>query len=207
MSNFLYYIGGRFVNSPGIIGFGISWVTSSLWDHFEFWFDAEQMALVKSILTKYGMPLGTLDKNGVFTPYSDEGGYVGAHIGDGIQFRSLNYLTVSRERRYKKPITQTEADVVGKTIEEIFEGFVVSVFKRVGTPYATDDIAAIFFHTRKLTPLTREICSEFGLLAPAENGIFFLNCDLEYSPLITPETLHLSNLWMRHCVYSYPPET
>jgi len=196
MVDLLYYIGGRFVNSKGIISFGIDWETSSLWDHFEFWFDAEQMALIRSILAKHNIPIPK--------GFSDLGGYVGAHIGDGIQFRDLNYLEVDREKRYKKPITQQEAGVIGKSVEEIFEGFVVSVFSRIGTPYATSDILAIFLHTRKLTPLTREICSEFGLLAPAENGIFFLNCEISYAPLITPETLHLSSLWMRHCVYSSP---
>ena len=190
----LFYIGGRFIDTPGIISFDITWETSSLWDHFEFWFDAEQMALVKAILAKHGMPFN----------YPDEGGYLGAHAGSGIQFRALNYLTVTRENRYKKPITQEETDRLGKTTAEVFESFVVAAFKRVGTPYAISDIVALLFHTRKLTPLTREICSEFGILAPAEAGIYFLNCEIAYDPLITPETLHLSPLWMGNCVYSFP---
>jgi hypothetical protein len=188
----LFYIGGRFVNSAGIVSAGIDWVTSSLWDHYEFWFPSEQMALVKAILVKHGMPAN----------YPEEGGYLGAHAGSGIQFRALNYLTPTRERRYKKPITLEEANNAGMTIEALFEAFVVAVFKRVGTPYAMSDIMALLFHTRKLTPLTREICSEFGFVAPAEVGIYFLNAELEYAPLITPETLHLSPRWMGHCVYS-----
>lgn len=189
-----FYIGGRVVNSAGFVSSSINWVTSSLWDHFEFWFPAEQMALVKSILAKHGMP----------TNHPDEGGYLGAHAGDGIQFRALDYAVPTRERRYQYPISPRDAARNRTTVEALFEAFVVAAFKRVGTPYAYSDIAALLFHTRALTPLTREICSEFGFLAPAEVGIFFLNAEVDYASLITPETLHLSPLWMGNCKYIFP---
>jgi hypothetical protein len=179
----MYAIGGRFINGSGFVSSAITWVTNSLWDHFEFWFDEELMALAISILFKHGMP----------TDYPKEGGYLGAHAGSGIQFRPLNYCTPTRERRYKRPVTP-----------EIFEAFVVAAFKRIGTPYAYTVIGKLLIHNRELTPNTREICSEFGFLAPAEAGFYFLNSEIEYASFITPEILHISPKWMGYCVYKFP---
>lgn len=190
----MQYIGGRVINSPGLVSKAINWVTASLWDHFEFWIDAEMMVKIIVILKAHGMPCD----------YPAEGGYLGAHAGTGIEFRPLNYCVPSREKRYQWPCTDKQ-----------FEAWVVSAFGKIGTPYNYLDIGIIFFHLRKLTSDTREICSEFGFAECAKAAqvetephlvklMWLLNVELDYAPLITPETLHLSPVLMGNCKYSYP---
>jgi hypothetical protein len=162
----------------------ITWGTNSLWDHYEFWFDEELIAAAIAILKAHAMP---------FWGFPTEGGYLGAHAGKGIQFRPLNYCTPTREKRYKVPCTDAQ-----------FEAFVVNAFAKIGTPYNYEDIAGLLFHNRKLTPESREICSEFGFEQFARAAVWMLNSEIDYAPLVTPEMLHLSPLWMRHCEYSFP---
>jgi hypothetical protein len=174
-------LGMRFINSPGLVSAGIDWVTDSLWDHAEFWFDAEMMAAALAILIKHGMSI-----KGLFP----EGGYLGAHAGAGIQFRALNYCVPSRERRYALTCT-----------DEQFEKFVVSAFGKIGVLYNYLGIVGILVRKRKLSSDSREFCSEYCFDEMFRIGIEMLNARDQYRNLITPEILHLSKDLIGHCTY------
>jgi hypothetical protein len=182
------HVGIRYINGSDFIAKGIDWVTHSLLDHAEFWFDAESMAVVLVILSKHGMSTEGL---------SPEGGYLGAHAGSGIQFRPLDYCVPTWERRYKLSCT-----------DENFEALVVSAFGKIGTGYNYLGIGGILLRMRKMTSDIREFCSEFCFDETFKVGIFMLNAREHYKNLITPESLHLSPLHMPafggHCTYSFP---
>ena len=184
-------LGIRYINGSDFIAKGIDWVTDSLWDHAEFWFDAEAMAVVLAILTKHGMSTDGLPA---------EGGYLGAHAGSGIQFRPLDYCIPTRERRYKLACMDAQ-----------FESLVVSAFGKRGTQYNYLGILGILTRLRKLSSNVREFCSEFCFDETFKVKIFMLNALDEYRNLITPESLHESPLHMPAfgglCTYEFPVAT
>lgn len=176
-------IGLRFINSADFVGRGIDWVTHSLMDHAEFWFDAEAMAMVIEILKRNNMP----------ADYPAEGGYLGAHAGSGVELRGLDYCVPTWERRYALPCTDAQ-----------FEKFVVSAFGKVGMGYNYLGIIGILVRARKMTSNSREFCSEYCYDEFWKIGIEMLNALDEDSDLITPEMLHLSNLLIGRCTYRFP---
>lgn len=119
------------------------------------------------------------------------GTWIGAHIGDGIQERAANYCTPEREFVYEIPCT-------------IYQERMLLAWARsqIGTKYNTLDILGLLFQTRSLRSPHRYICSQFcteGLLhsfgAPK-----VLNVLESWSYRITPETLHLSPIFVGHRV-------
>lgn len=120
-----------------------------------------------------------------------EGTWIGAHVEDGIQERPANYCTPYREFVYEIPCSE---------LQQI--SLLNWARSKVGTKYNTFDIIGLLFKNRAWHTPGRFICSQFcveGLL-----NIFtaykVLNCLAEYSYLITPETLHLSPIFVGRLV-------
>jgi len=120
-----------------------------------------------------------------------EGTWIGAHAGDGIQERPSAYAKYSREFVYDVPCTDAQ-----------LAWLMIWARKQVGTQYNYRDIVGLMLRKRQWTTPNRFICSQFcveGLLqvfgAPR-----VLNVLREYTYLITPETLHLSPLFVGRMV-------
>lgn len=116
-----------------------------------------------------------------------DGTWIGAHIGDGIQERAANYCNPIREYVYEIPCT----DAQQKTA-------LCWMRSRIGTKYNVKDIVGLLFQVRSLRSPHRYICSQFvidGLLEFFGAGRV-LNVLPEWAYRITPETLHLSPLFV-----------
>jgi hypothetical protein len=124
---------------------------------------------------------------------TDEGTYIGAHAGSGVEERAAEYCKPSRERRYAIPVT---ADQHARMM-----AFARS---KIGTPYNYLDIAGLFLHDRRLNSGHRAICSVFVFDAAIAADFYLLNVLPGFTYLITPETLHLSPLLIGRCTYSGP---
>jgi len=122
----------------------------------------------------------------------EEGTYIGAHAGTGIQERSADYCKPSRERRYAVPVTDEQLTAIMEFARS-----------KIGTPYDYLDIAGLFFHDRNLFSKSREICSMFVLEAAMAGNLQMLNVLPGFTHLITPETLHLSPLLIGNCTYDF----
>jgi hypothetical protein len=118
-----------------------------------------------------------------------EGTWIGAHIGDGIQERAAGYCKPTREYVYEIPCTdQQEQD--GLTWMR----------SKIGTEYNIVDIIGLFFQARSMRSPNRAICSQF-----CTEGLLFifgaprvLNVLESWAYRITPETLHLSPIFVGH---------
>ena len=121
-----------------------------------------------------------------------QGTWIGAHVGDGIQERPANYYPVlTREYVYEIPCSPQQADLL-----------LWWARSKIGTQYNTVDIVGLMFQARSLRSPHRLICSQFctdGLLkvfgAPK-----VLNVAEDWTYRITPETLHLSPIFVGHLV-------
>jgi hypothetical protein len=71
----------------------------------------------------------------------------------------------------------------------------------MGTPYNYTDILGLALHTRIGVTDHEVICSALMLQFMQQSGLEPLNCLPQYASLITPETLHLSPLFIGKCVY------
>lgn len=114
--------------------------------------------------------------------------WVGAHAGSGVQARPLDYCKPIRERRYTVPAPDADAAYMW------LDG-------KVGTPYNYRDILGLALHARIGVSDHEVICSALMLQFMQQAGLEPLNCLPQYSPLITPETLHLSPLFIGKCIY------
>jgi hypothetical protein len=111
-------------------------------------------------------------------------GWTGAHAGAGVETRSLTWVKPSRERRYAIPVTQAAFDAAHTWLEA-----------QHGQRYNYQDILGLFFHKRIWSP-QRVICSQLMLEFMQAAGLRPLNVLPGYDALITPETLHLSSLFI-----------
>jgi len=118
--------------------------------------------------------------------------YIGAHAGTGIEEKAYNWCKPSRERRYAIPCT-----------DEQYTKMMAFARSKIGTPYNYLDIAGLFLHNRHLNSSAREECAQFVFQVAVSGGLWMLNALPQYSNLITPETLHLSPLLIRHCIYIF----
>ena len=116
-----------------------------------------------------------------------EGTWIGAHVGDGVKERPANYCTCTREYVYEIPCSPTQQDNLLKWARS-----------KCGVQYNTFDIVGLLLKNRRWTTPQKYICSQFvceGLLevfgAPR-----VLNVLKDYAYLITPETLHLSPIFV-----------
>lgn len=115
------------------------------------------------------------------------GTWIGAHIGDGIQERAANYCNPIREFVYDLPCTDDEAVRA-----------LALMRSKIGTKYNVKDIVGLLFEVRSLRSPHRYICSQFvteGLLE-VFGAPLVLNVLPEWAYRITPETLHLSPIFV-----------
>ena len=114
----------------------------------------------------------------------DGSGWVGAHAGTGVEKRALDWVRPSRERVYAIPVKPDAFNAAHNFLES-----------QMGCKYNYRDILGLFFHRRIWSP-QRVICSQLMLQFMQEAGLQPLNVLPDYSALITPETLHLSPLFI-----------
>ena len=116
-----------------------------------------------------------------------EGTWIGAHIGGGIQERAANYCSPVREYVYEIPAT-----------DEQEKEALLWMRSNIGTGYNVLDIIGLLFQLRSLRSQHRYICSQFcaeGLLKTF--GVSnVLNVRDDWAYRITPETLHLSPIFV-----------
>lgn len=120
-----------------------------------------------------------------------EGTWIGAHIGDGIRERPADYCSPVREYVYEIPVTAEQEQEGLRWMRE-----------RIGTKYNVLDIIGLLFQARSMSAPNRAICSEYcteGLLH-IFGAYSVLNVLAEWAYRITPETLHLSPLFVGRLV-------
>lgn len=111
--------------------------------------------------------------------------WIGAHSDGGFQRRPYDYCKPIRERRYALPCTQEQYDAGMEYLNS-----------KIGAPYDFIDIAGILLHKDYSNP-ARLICSwaMFSYIFSAL-GELPLNVLPENAHKVTPETLHLSPLFI-----------
>lgn len=122
--------------------------------------------------------------------------WIGAHAGTGIQARPLDWCKPIRERRYSIPVTDEQYETAMGWLEE-----------KVGMPYDYTDIVGLAIHKRIGASKSRVICSAAMLEFMMAASLMPLNCQGNFSYLITPEVLHLSPVFIGRCAYAYPAPT
>lgn len=118
--------------------------------------------------------------------------WIGAHAGTGVQARDLRWCNPTRERRYAIPVSDEQYEAAMQFLEG-----------KIGCPYNYADIAGLALRRRMGASDHQVICSALMMLFLMAAGIQPLNCLDKYAYLITPETLHLSPIFIGKCVYQY----
>jgi hypothetical protein len=116
-----------------------------------------------------------------------EDAWVGAHAFTGIEARPLDWAD-------KDLIWVREYSIV--LTDEEYEDAMALQEAAIGTKYNYWGVLGVFLHIRKLNNPKRKDCSEhiFELLLAASKQC--LNVLDEFSWMITPETLHLSPIFI-----------
>jgi len=118
----------------------------------------------------------------------DCSGWTGAHAITGVEKRPLDWdKHVIRDDRYSLPVTQSQFDAFHDALES-----------QIGVKYNYWLIVGIALHWRWLALLSkgREDCSQLIIWCLQKAGINPLNTLASYDALITPESLHLSPLFI-----------
>ena len=115
----------------------------------------------------------------------DEKSWIGAHAGTGVQARPLDWCKPTFERRYALPVESPQWDRAMAWLET-----------RVGEPYDYADIVGLALHSRKGASDHEIICSALMIEWMWQAGLEPLNCREGWAYLITPESLHLSPLFI-----------
>jgi len=118
-----------------------------------------------------------------------DGTFLGAHAGDGVQIRATDYCTPLFERRYSLLIPEVRYQVGMEFARS-----------KIGTQYNLPDIVGLFFHSHLTSP-GKLICSQFVFEVLLEMGIKALNVLGPYSYLVTPDSLHLSPIFIGKCYF------
>lgn len=111
--------------------------------------------------------------------------WIGAHAGTGVQARPLDWCKPTREAVYAVPVTDEEAEAANTWLES-----------RIGTPYNYADILGLAIHARIGMNRHEIICSAAMLEYLWKASQQPLNVLEGYEALITPETLHLSPIFI-----------
>ena len=124
-----------------------------------------------------------------------EGTWIGAHDDGGIQERPADYCAPTRDYRYSIPCTPT-----------LEAKFLAAMRADIGTKYNVADIVGLLLHDRNLNNPATAICSEW--VTSKLVGFFGADQVLNVLPnrtfLISPETLHLSPIFVGRMVSSLP---
>jgi hypothetical protein len=118
--------------------------------------------------------------------------WIGAHAGTGVEARPLDWCVPTFERRYAVPVTDNQYERAMQFMEN---------WK--GRPYNYADIIGLALHNRKGASEHEIICSAFMLLWLQAAGLWPLNALEYYAYLITPETLHLSPIFIGKCIFKH----
>lgn len=124
---------------------------------------------------------------------TETGTWIGAHDDGGIQERPANYYNATFERRYSIPLTDAQ-----------YAAAMAYARSKIGTPYSFADIAGLLFHTEWGADSQGMICSWFVFNVLDAAGIEALNVLEQFAYKVTPDTLHLSPIFIGHCTYSFP---
>ncbi len=111
--------------------------------------------------------------------------WVGAHAGPGVQARLLDWCKPTFERRYALPVSDQQ-----------YEAAMAFMESKIGTPYDYEDIVGLALHRRMGASDHSIICSAFMYLWLRSAGIEALNVLESFAYLVTPETLHLSPVFI-----------
>lgn len=111
--------------------------------------------------------------------------WVGAHAGTGVQARPLDWCVPTFERRYAIPVADDEYDAAMAWLES-----------KIGCPYDYTDILGMTLHKRLGQSDHTIICSALMLEFMQHAGLQPLNVAEAWAYLVTPETLHLSSLFI-----------
>jgi hypothetical protein len=114
----------------------------------------------------------------------DGNAWTGAHAGSGVQPRPLDYCNPRMERRYFMPVTQSEFDRAHTWLES-----------KIGEKYDYLDILGLALKHRVWNP-HRVICSVLMMQFMQQAGMEPLNVLAQFDALITPDELHMSNLFI-----------
>jgi hypothetical protein len=121
------------------------------------------------------------------------GTWIGAHDIGGVQERPADYYVATFERRYAVPMT-----------DEQYAAAMAYARSKIGTKYDFEDILGLLIH-KDITSKGSEICSMFVFQTLLAAGIQSLNVLGEYSNLVTPDTLHLSPIFIGCCYFQTSP--
>jgi hypothetical protein len=111
--------------------------------------------------------------------------WVGAHAGTGVQSRAHDWCRPTFEKRYAIPV-----------VDEQYEAAMRFMDSRIGLPYDYADILGMALHRRMGASDHEIICSAFMLEWLQAGWLRPLNVLGPYAYLVTPETLHLSPLFI-----------
>jgi hypothetical protein len=125
-----------------------------------------------------------------------DGTWIGAHDKGGIQERPAGYAVETREYVYEIPCTKAQQ-----------EKLLTWARSKIGTKYNFLDILGLLIQNRTLHSPNRFICSQFctnGLLE-VFGAAQVLNVLGSWTYRITPETLHLSPIFVGRMVKKVEP--
>ena len=120
---------------------------------------------------------------------TETGTWIGAHDVGGVQERPADYYKATFERRYAIPVT-----------DEQYAAAMVYARSKIGAKYDFEDILGLLIH-KDLSTQGAEICSMFVFQTLLAAGIQPLNVLGQYSNLVTPDTLHLSPIFIGKCYF------
>lgn len=118
--------------------------------------------------------------------------WIGAHAGSGVEARPIDWCKPTWERQYKIELADDDYERAMTYLEGM-----------IGQPYNYKDIIGLGLHRRMGVSDHAIICSALMLVFMMRAGLQPLNCREGFGYLITPETLHLSPLFIGKCVYHY----
>lgn len=117
------------------------------------------------------------------------GGWIGAHNKGGIQDRPVNYMNPSREYIYGLPVSETDYNIAQSYAQSM-----------IGTKYNFEDIFGLLVHDRRYTNPHSLICSQFMINYLFKASLQPLNVLPDFTYLISPETLHLSPIFIGNLI-------
>ena len=120
---------------------------------------------------------------------TETGTWIGAHDDGGVQERPADYYSATFERRYAIPMSA-----------EQYAAAMAYARSKIGVKYDFEDILGLLIH-RDMSADGTEICSMFVFQVLLAAGIQALNVLNQYSNLVTPDTLHLSPIFIGRCYY------
>jgi hypothetical protein len=115
--------------------------------------------------------------------------WVGAHARTGVEARPLDWCKPTFERRYTVPVSPGGYETAMRFMES-----------QIGCPYNYEDIVGLALHKRIGASDHEIICSAFMLLWLQAAGLQPLNVLPDFAFLCTPETLHLSPIFIGRMV-------